>query len=143
MAKIFGGKATLWRAITASVGETTFVQIPQVIDLATSGGESEMIDTTNRDDLVASLARVQQPGLIAALSVDFSVQFDMDLATHLAMITDAETQVERNFQIRITGVTNRAKFRGFQKALPQTWELANIVMSRTGIACSTRITYAP
>src|SRR4030095_3394501 len=143
MAKIFGGKATLWRAISGSVGETTFVQVPQVTDLATSGGESNMITTTNRDDLAAALAEVQQPGLISPASVDFTVQFDMDLATHTAMVTDAESQTERNFQIRITGVTNRAKFRGFQKALPQSFGMTELVLARTGIACSTRITYSP
>jgi len=143
MAKIFGGKATLWRGNTAAVGETNFTQIAQVTDLAESGGESNMITTTNRDDLISSLAEVQQPALIAPVSLDFTVQFDPDLAQHLAMLTDAETQVERNFQVRITGVTNRIKYRGFQKALPRTYDMANLVLSRTGIACSTRPTIAP
>ena len=143
MAKIFGGKATLWRANTAAIGEINFTKVPQVTDLAESGGESEMIDTTNRDDLAVSLARVQQPGLIAAVSLDFTVQFDGDNATHTAMLTDAETQVERNFEVRITGATNKYKYRGFQKALPRTFEMTNLVMSRTGVACSTRPTIAP
>lgn len=142
MAKIFGGKATIWRADSTSVGETNFTKIAQVTELTTSGGESEMIDTTNRDDLATALARVQQPALIAAISVDFTVQFDPDNAQHLAMITDAETQAERNFQIRITGATNKIKFRGFQKALPLSFDMANLVMARTGVACSTRFTYA-
>ena len=143
MAKVFGGNATLWRANSTSVGETAFTKVGQVTELATSGGESEMIDTTNRDDLATSLARVQRPGLIAAASVDFTVQFDMDDAQHLDMVADAEGQIERNYQVRITGKTNRAKFRGFQKALPQSFDMANLVMARTGIACSSRITYAP
>lgn len=143
MAKIFGGNASLWRANSGSVGETNFTKIAQVKDISSSGGESNMIDTTNRDDLATSLAMVQRPGLISALSVDYTIQFDMDQAEHLDIILDAETQVERNFQIRITGVTNRAKFRGFQKAIPQSWPMDNMVEGRTGIACSTRITYAP
>jgi hypothetical protein len=143
MAKIFGGKATLWRANTAAVGETNFTQVAQVTDLAESGGESAMITTTNRDDLMTSLAEVQQPGLIAPVSLDFTVQFDGDLVQHTGMLTDAETQVERNFQVRVTGMTNRFKYRGFQKALPRTYEMANLIMSRTGVACSTRPTIAP
>ena len=57
--------------------------------------------------------------------------------------TDAEQQVERNFEVRVTGATNKYKYRGFQKALPRTFEMTNLVMSRTGVACSTRPTIAP
>jgi hypothetical protein len=143
MAKIFGGKASLWRANSAALGEVNFTKIAQVKDISESGGESNMIDTTNRDDLATSLAMVQQPALIGAVSLDFTIQFDPDLAQHLDMLLDAETQVERNFQVRITGVTNRIKYRGFQKAIPRTYPMDNLVEGRTGVACSARPTIAP
>ena len=141
--KLFGGNASLWRGNTAGLGETNFTKVSNVTDLAETGGASNMIDTTNRDDLAISLSMVQRPALIAAVNVTFTIQFNVDDAQHLDMINDAETQVERNYQIRITGSTNKVKFRGFQEAIPKSYPMTDLIKGQTGIACSSRPTYAP
>lgn len=141
--KLFGGNASLYRGNTAALGETNFTKISNVTDLAETGGDSNLITTTNRDDLAVSLADVQRPALISPVKVEYTIQFNVDDAQHLDLVLDAETQVERNFQIRITGSTNKIKFRGFQMAIPKGYPMADLITGKTGIACSTRPTYAP
>jgi hypothetical protein len=140
--KRFGGDARLYRAISTSVGETSFLPVDGVTDLAESGGETNMINTTTRDDIALSPREIQTPALIAATAVDFTIMFDIEDPQHVEMTADAEARAERNFQIRQAGIAIKAKFRGFQKALPKSYPMTEMITARTGIALSGPITYA-
>jgi len=145
LVKRFGGDAQLWRADTTTVGETNFTRVQGVKDITAQGGEATLFDSTNRDDLLSSRQQIQTPGLISALSIRFGVAWDADEAQLIAMLADAEAvpPAERDWQIRVAGQTNRAKFRGFQLYIPPSYPMNSDVMAQTGIQLSGRITYAP
>lgn len=78
-------------------GPEVFTAIAQVTDITGPGLSLDTIDVTTHDSVDAWREFIG--GLKDAGEVSFEVIFDPDSATHIALRTDMDSRVKRNFQL--------------------------------------------